>query len=118
MLAGTRVLVVEDEALISMMLEDFLTEIGCEVVATAARLSDAVEKARTVAMDIAVLDVNLAGQVSYPVAEILRQRAIPFLFATGYGTDGLPENLRGAQVLSKPFMLEQLSKALDVAIAK
>ena len=117
MLVGMRVLVVEDEALISMMLEDFLTEIGCEVVATAARLPDAVEKAQTVSMDVAVLDVNLAGQVSYPVAEILRQRAIPFLFATGYGTASLPENLRGTQVLSKPFMLEQLSRALDVAVS-
>jgi DNA-binding response OmpR family regulator len=64
MLVGTRVLVVEDEALISMMLEDYLTEIGCEVVATAARLEEALEKARSVSMDVAVLDVNLAGKVS------------------------------------------------------
>ncbi len=118
MLQGTRVLVVEDEALISMMLEDFLAEIGCEVVATAARLEEAIERARTVTIDVAVLDINLAGKVSYPVAEILLQRSIPFLFATGYGTAGLPETLRNAQVLSKPFMLDQLSRALDIAMRR
>lgn len=115
MLMGTRVLVVEDEVLITMMLEDFLAEMGCEVVATAARLEDALAKARSVAVDVAVLDVNLAGKVSYPVAEILQGRDIPFLFATGYGTAGLPESLRKAPVLSKPFVIDQLAKALSAA---
>ena len=116
MLAGTRVLVVEDEALISMMLEDYLLEIGCRVVGTAARVEEALEMARVVSRDVAVLDVNLAGKVSYPVAEILRARNIPFLFATGYGTAGLPVELRGSPVLSKPFLLDQLEKALRASL--
>ena len=109
---GKRVLLVEDEALIAMMLEDYLTDLGYQVVATASRLEDAMEKARSIQIDVAVLDVNLAGQVSYPVAEILRQRSIPFIFATGYGTDGLPDRLSNALVLGKPFVLSQLAKAL------
>ena len=118
MLVGTRVLVVEDEALISMMLEDYLLEIGCRVVGTAGRLEEALEMARRVSMDVAVLDVNLAGKVSYPVAEVLRGRNIPFLFATGYGTAGLPVGLRGTPILSKPFLLDQLEKALSVATGR
>lgn len=118
MLPGTRVFVVEDEALILLMLEDYLLEIGCEVAGTAARLEDALEMARSISMDVAVLDVNLAGKVSYPVAEILLKRNIPFLFATGYGTAGLPAELRGFPVLSKPFLLDQLAKALSVATGR
>lgn len=113
MLLGKRVLVVEDEALITMMLEAYLGELGFEVVATAARLDEAIAKARSVAADLAVLDVNLAGQVSYPVAEVLLNRSIPFIFATGYGADGLPGRLRNVTVLGKPFLLDQLAQALD-----
>jgi CheY-like chemotaxis protein len=117
MLTGTRVLVVEDEAMISMMLEDFLEELGCVVVATASRLEDAMVKAADLQLDMAVLDVNLAGKLSYPVAELLHSRGIPFLFATGYGTVGLPDRLRGTTVLSKPYLREQLGEALNAAKA-
>ena len=106
-------LVVEDEAIIAMMLEDYLAELGYEVIAVASRLEEALEKARSVAADVAVLDVNLAGKVSYPVAEVLRARTIPFIFATGYGTAGLPDRLNGAFVLGKPFMIGQLANALN-----
>lgn len=111
-LAGTRVLVVEDEALVSMLVEAYLDELGCEVVGVAPRLEDALEKARTLALDAAVLDVNLAGRLSYPVAELLRSRGVPFVFATGYGMAGLPEALRGMPVLAKPFRQDQLAAAL------
>jgi CheY-like chemotaxis protein len=115
-LKGLRVLVVEDEALVSLMLESYLEELGCEVVATASRLDEALEKAASLAaLDLAVLDVNLAGQMSFPVAERLRSRGIPFLFATGYGTDGLPEGMLNVPVLSKPFRLEQFAAALVLA---
>ena len=117
MVAGTRVLVVEDEAMVSMMLEDFLEDLGCVVVATASRLEEALQKAAELQIDVAVLDVNLAGKLSYPVAELLRSRGIPFLFATGYGTAGLPERLRDAPVLSKPYLRDQLAAALDAAKA-
>jgi len=64
-----------------------------------------------------VLDVNLAGEMSYPVAELLRSRGVPFLFATGYGTDGLPEGMRNVPVLSKPFGLERFAEALRLTRA-
>ena len=111
-LTGLRVLVVEDEALISMLIEDFLEELGCEVVGVASRFEDAMENARTLELDAAVLDVNLAGRLSYPVAQVLRARGVPVVFATGYGTEGLPTELQQAEVLSKPFRQEQLAKAL------
>ena len=115
MLNGLRVLVVEDEAAISMLIEELLEDMGCQVVAVAARLDDAMEKARTKTIDIAMLDVNLAGKRSYPVAAILRARGIPFIFATGYGVDGLSEELQDAPVLAKPFKQAQLAAILGAA---
>ena len=114
-LDGLRVLVVEDEAAISMLIEDALDALGCRVVAVAARLDDAMEKARTLPMDVAMLDVNLAGKQSYPVAAILRARDIPFIFATGYGVEGLSSDLQDAPVLAKPFKQAQLAAMLSAA---
>lgn len=111
-LTGLRVLVVEDEPILAMLVEAYLQDLGCEVVATASRLQDALAKARTLDLDAGVLDVNLAGQLSYPVAEVLKERAVPFLFATGYGTVVPPANLKNTPVLSKPFRQEQLAKML------
>jgi len=110
-----RVMIVEDEGLLCLMLEDYLNELGCEVVAIASRLSEALHKARRIAMDVAVLDINLAGEMSYPVAELLRARDIPFLFCTGYGAAGLPPGLRDAPLLAKPYRMEQLDQALRQA---
>lgn len=117
-LTGLRVLVVEDEALITMLFEDFLEDLGCQVIGTASRLDDAVEKARTLPMQVAVLDVNLAGQLSYPVAEVLRARDVPFVFATGYGAAALPEALQGVPVLTKPFQQRQLEQTLCAAVTR
>ena len=117
-LTGLRVLIVEDEALVSMLIEDFLEELGCEVVGVASRLEDAMDNARTLALDVAVLDVNLAGRLSYPVAQELRARGVPMVFATGYGTEGLPAELQQIAVLSKPFQQEQLAKALSDMYAR
>jgi CheY-like chemotaxis protein len=114
-LTGQRVLIVEDEGIVAMVVEDYLEYLGFTVVGVAARLEDGEEAARVQAIDIAVLDVNLAGKVSYPIATILRGRGIPFLFATGYGTAGLPVELRGVPVLSKPFRKEDLATALAAA---
>lgn len=114
---GLRVLVVEDEALVAMALEDFLAELGCNVVATAARLEEALQAARTAAVDVAVLDINLAGRLSYPVAEILSTRGIPFIFATGYGAAGVPPAWSTAPVLPKPFHQRDLDAMLHLATA-
>jgi CheY-like chemotaxis protein len=114
---GTRrtkphVLVVEDELMIRMLLEDMLTDSGYEVVASAGRLEDALQYAREADFDLAILDVNLAGQSVAPVAEIIERRGLPFVFATGYGERGLPEEHRGKPTLQKPFQQENLDHIL------
>jgi DNA-binding response OmpR family regulator len=115
-LDGIRVMLVEDEDLIAMMVEEFLNDLGCRLIGTAARLDDALAMAGMLEVDVAVLDVNLAGKLSYPVAELLQARGISFIFATGYGVAGLPDKLRGTVVLSKPFTTDQLGAALRSAI--
>jgi CheY-like chemotaxis protein len=111
-LIGLRVLVVEDEPIVAMLVEEYLEDLGCKVVAVATRLNDALKQARTLDLDAGVLDVNLAGELSYPVAEVLRDRTVPFLFATGYGSAGKPTSMFDASVLSKPFRMNQLAVIL------
>jgi CheY-like chemotaxis protein len=117
-LNGMRVLVVEDEAAISMLLEDMLMDFGCEVVGPAARLASAVEFARNESFGLAILDVNLAGEAIYPVAEILVERAIPFVFSTGYGGAGIKDPFRDRPVVQKPFSQHELKKTLLTAMER
>lgn len=112
-----RVLVVEDEVMIALMVEQMLAEIGYEVVGPGMRLREAVSLAETEAVDAAVLDVNLGGDRSFPVADVLRRRGVPFVFATGYGSAGLDEPYRDATVLRKPFDRPELERALAEALA-
>jgi CheY-like chemotaxis protein len=107
-----RFLVVEDELMIRMLLEDMLTDIGYDVVASAGRLEEAMRFARDADFDVAILDLNLAGQSVAPVAAILEQRGRPFVFATGYGERGLPEQYRGRPTLQKPFQQDNLDRVL------
>ncbi|HEX5379226.1 MAG TPA: response regulator, partial [Phenylobacterium sp.] len=100
-LAGLRVLVVEDEMMVSMLIEDMLEDLGCTVVGPASRLDEAMVLAREADLDCAVLDVNLGGQSIFPVADLLRAKGAPFAFATGYGDAGLREVDRGSPVLQK-----------------
>jgi CheY-like chemotaxis protein len=118
--AGLRVLIVEDEALVSMLLEDMLADHGCEVAGVASRLSQALEMARdpALAFDAAILDVNLSGEPIFPVAEALAARGKPFVFATGYGAGGLPEGWRNRPTLQKPFNHADVGKALAEAVGK
>jgi CheY-like chemotaxis protein len=88
------------------------------VVGVAARVNDALDKVANLIFDVALLDINLAGNVTYPVADALRARGIPFVFATGYGSAALKAELRGAPVLSKPYVIEQLIAALTQALGK
>jgi CheY-like chemotaxis protein len=99
----SRVLLVEDEAMIAMLIEDMLADLGCDVVATAGQLDEAVSLARSGSFDLAFLDLNLRGVPSYPVAQALRERGIPFAFVTGYGTAGTDPAYAEAPVLQKPF---------------
>ena len=111
LLVGRRVLLVEDESLVAMLAEDMLLDLGCEVD-VAMRLDKALGLARSKSFDIAVLDVNLGDARSYPVADLLFGRGIPFLFATGYGQKGLEGHYRGVPVLQKPYQAEPLEHLL------
>ena len=107
-----RILIVEDEMLIALNLEDMLVELGHTVVATATRITEALKLAAESTIDLAILDVNLSGTPSFPVADVLRSRAIPFLFATGYGSQGLTESYRNEIVLGKPYGVRELQSAI------
>jgi CheY-like chemotaxis protein len=111
-IAGRRILVVEDEFLIRMLLEDMLDELGYAVADAAGRVEEAADMAKSGEYDLAILDVNLDGEDVYPVAEILAGRGVPFLFVTGYGGRGLPEPYRDRPTLQKPFQIEDLSRTL------
>jgi CheY-like chemotaxis protein len=117
-LNGLRVLVVEDEAAISMLLEDMLTDFGCAVVGPAARLNSAIEMAQSESFDIAILDVNLAGESIYPVAELLSERKHPFVFSTGYGGAGIKDPYRDRPVVQKPFSQQDLKRTLLAALER
>ena len=112
MAAPLRVLVVEDEMTIALLIEDMLNALGHEVVGLAMRLAPAIEFARGSAIDFAVLDVNLDGRMSFSVAEILQARGVPFAFATGYGSSGIDPRFAGHPVLRKPFDVATLKAAL------
>jgi two-component SAPR family response regulator len=115
-LNGLRVLVVEDEAAISMLLEDMLMDFGCEIVGPAARLSTALDMANRESFDLAILDVNLAGDPIYPVAEALTGRNLPFVFSTGYGGAGIKDPYRDRPVVQKPFGQQDLKRTILAAL--
>jgi len=107
--------VVEDEFLVALHLEDLLTAMGHQVVGPANRIDEALDLAHAGEIDFAVLDINLAGTRSFPVADILRERGIPFVFATGYGTDGLVDGYGDQPTLQKPYESGDLEQAIDSA---
>ncbi|MFZ5668695.1 MAG: response regulator [Pseudomonadota bacterium] len=110
--AGLKVLVVEDEMLVSMIVEDMLADFGCAVVGPAPSVQEAAGLAAGAEIDAAILDVNLAGQAVFPVADALKARSIPYAFASGYGDAGVPDAHRAAPVLQKPFRQMDLQRAL------
>ena len=114
--ASKRVLVVEDESMIRMLLEGMLTDLGHRVVAEAGALDEAIKLATDADIDVAVLDVNLNGQPITPVVEILVQRGVPFVFASGYGQRGVPESYRAIPTLQKPFQTDALARAIEAAV--
>jgi CheY-like chemotaxis protein len=114
-LAGLNVMVVEDEAIISFLIEDMLLTLGCASVVHAAAVKQALSVLAEQTPDVAVLDVNLAGEPGYAVAEKLEETGVPFVFATGYGESGLPPRWREKPVVQKPFTLETLESALRSA---
>lgn len=118
--AGRRVLVVEDESLVAMLLETILEDMGCVPVGPAATVDEGLELAGgDEPIDAALLDVNVAGKQVFPIAEALKARGVPFVFSTGYGEGGLPDEWRGQPTLQKPFtesaVRDALMKAMGLA---
>jgi CheY-like chemotaxis protein len=110
------VFLVEDEVLIRMMLTDMLEELGHSVAAETGDIGEAVLLAQSTEFDLAIIDVNLNGQVSTPVANAIRARNRPFIFATGYGLSALPEGFRDRPALRKPFPPEKLAEMIKRAL--
>ncbi len=107
-----RILVVEDEAVTSMVIEGIIAQLGCEVVGPVSRVSEALKLTATADVDAAVLDVNLSGQPVYPVADRLDLHDIPFVFVTAYGREGIPPAHADRRVIKKPFRHPELASAL------
>ena len=112
-----RILVVEDEYLIRMLLEDMLADLGYTIAGAVGSIAEAKQHAAETEFDIAILDVNLDGEEVFPVAELLVKRGLPFVFVTGYGEGSLPEAYRGRPALQKPFQSAQLESTLAGLLA-
>lgn len=112
-LSGRRVLVVEDEALVAMLVEDALLDAGASVIGPAATVAEALALLEQESPEAAVLDLNLAGETSTPVADALAARGVPFVVATGYGAEGLPPGHASVPVLAKPYDPDELTAALS-----
>ncbi|KAB0680952.1 response regulator [Aureimonas leprariae] len=117
-LTGLKVFAVEDESLVAMQLEDMLYDFGCEVVGVAMRFNRALEMAAALPqIDFAVLDVNIGGDKVYPVAERLRARGVPIVFATGYGRTGVDAEWHGCQIVQKPYTAKELGRHIVAAVS-
>ncbi|WP_292060405.1 MULTISPECIES: response regulator [unclassified Brevundimonas] len=116
-LSGRRVLIVEDESLVAMLLETILGDMGCTVIGPESNVGDGLRVATgETDLDAALLDVNVAGQEVFPIAEALKARGVPFVFSTGYGESGLPEHWRGNPTVQKPFTDAAIRDALMAAL--
>jgi CheY-like chemotaxis protein len=113
---GGSVFLVEDEVMIRMMVVDMLAELGYRVAAEAGEINEAIRLAQCSEYDFAILDVNVNGRVISPVAELIKARNRPFIFATGYGSAGLPEEYRDRPALQKPFQIETLAQMIDATL--
>jgi CheY-like chemotaxis protein len=117
-ISSLQILVVEDESMVAMMIEDMLEDLGHKVIATSGRMPDASKLVSDASADLAILDVNLNGEETYPLADSLAARAIPFIFATGYGSCGIKAEWSGVPVLQKPFQSRELAEAINRAVQR
>ena len=109
-------LVVEDEALVAMMIQDFLTENGHAVIGPISRASEALLAAKEGDFDAAILDINLGDGMAYPVAEILAERGVPFVFVTGYEADTIDDRFSEVPVLQKPIERQTLQRLFTPSV--
>ncbi len=116
LLSGRRVLVVEDEFLILRMIEVVLADLGCESVSTAPTVSRAIASLDAQPFDLAMLDLKLRGEMSFPVADALAARGVPFAFSTGYNDHELEDRYLGRPVLKKPFQASKLQEVLAMLL--
>lgn len=116
-LQGLRILVVEDEMMVAMLMEDLLEGFGCTIVGPAASIAKALLLIAGEAIDGAMLDLNLAGHSVYPVADELARRGIPFIFVTGYGNQELPDDYNKRPRLPKPFRRLELQRLMTETLA-
>jgi CheY-like chemotaxis protein len=100
---ATRILIAEDEFLVSLLLEQDVSEAGYGVVGPFSRFPDALEGVRQGGFDLALLDINMNGHMAYPLADELVTRGLPFIFLSGYGAQDLPERFRGCARIAKPY---------------
>jgi CheY-like chemotaxis protein len=107
------VLIVEDEALVAMLLADFLEELGCSVAAQASSVDEGLERLKDTRFDLAVLDVNLRGQRVWPIADVLQEQGKPFVLATGYDGEQTQHRYPQAVILAKPYDLQAVQKILE-----
>ena len=114
-LDALRFLIVDDEIIVALDLEYMLNDLGHSVVGTANRVERGMEMARTSTIDMAILDINLRGVLSFPIAEILRGRGVPVIFVSGYGQRGLIDAFRNAHFLTKPFDIIGLAHIVEKA---
>ena len=112
-----RILVVDDEPLVSMLVEDWLVELGCEVVGPARSVQQGLDIAGSAYLDGAILDVNLGGKNSFLVAETLKRRGVPFAFTTGDGSIDAKAGFANPILLSKPFDFEGVKTVLGKLLA-
>jgi DNA-binding response OmpR family regulator len=112
-LSGVRVLVVEDTLLIADLIVDHLQDAGCDVIGPASRVARALTLAASESLDGALLDINLHGELCFPIADVLVDRGIPIAFLTGYGESAVPATYKTAPLLSKPFQLNELTKLIE-----
>lgn len=117
-MSGASIFLVEDEALIRMMLADMIEELGHRVVAEAGNIEAGKALAETAMYDLAILDINIAGRNIGPVAEIVNKRGLPFVFVSGYGSGGRPEAFRGQPVLEKPVSTARLGQTIDAILSR
>lgn len=112
-LVGLKILVVEDEPLVAMALEDLLIDFGCVVIGPVRDLEKAMRLIGEETIDGAILDVNLGGHQVFPLADILAQRAIPFVYVTGYGPSVLRQCNHSRPVLQKPYAVAELIRIVS-----
>ena len=117
-LAGVRALIVEDEYLLALQLEEELRAVGCIIAETVADLEKARNAARRADFDIALLDINLSGEMVYPLADELAGRGIPFVFLSGYGAGSGPERFRDRPRVAKPYELTELVKEVSRSLGR